>query len=370
MLSRLFEWYRMVDPEPSDDTITKRREAIGALLDTISNQQDDELLVSAIAATINGFDGVDQESPIVKATVSAIRNHQPAFPEDLSENALAVRACCTIALGEILDRDKEAQYDDALLVATLITSANGVRPAAKERYLRNAIEELESAARKVLEKAAQTRRRRNSIALDELDGLEATSLPGDVKDFWKVLYPTLKGVFVEIQEQATADREELQVLWWLYRGFSDTAQLKKLTELDSSAAALGCGAELGDIVVCPPAAGICQIVRRAAQEGRKKQDLIPRSLTHVASKWASSTLSALLPTQDIVTQLIQSHPTLLPLSWLSKRIHESGKDDVWEAEFRSKTGIPPDHACSPAEWAAQAFHEKIAQRVYQATNKG
>src|SRR6266446_2070529 len=144
MLSRTFEWYRIVNPRPSSQTIDNRKAAAQDIVKAIDEAEDWHLLLGCAAGVVAGFEKrFAQDSPVVQCLVGAIREHESAFPQDLSENALALRACAAIALGEIVVRHgDQAPPDDAVQIASVLRSGLGVRPAQKGKYLRQLLDEL------------------------------------------------------------------------------------------------------------------------------------------------------------------------------------------------------------------------------------
>lgn len=363
MLKKMFEWYRIVNPNPDDTILEKRKLAVTELIKRLSESEDYNLLIACTSGVANGFEtNFKQESEIVEAVVGLIREHQPAFPVDLSENALELRACCAIALGEILtqneNQDKVAR-EDAELVASLFVSAIGIRPKITQKYLRVVIQALEQISFGVLESIAQDRRQRTAI---NYDGLDKVPPNANIPAFWDGLRPILKSYFSLIDRQNAADREELDVLWWLYNGFSEIVN-QPLIALSPAIAAICCGAEIADKVLLPPLESVRQMVLQATERGRKRSALVAVPLTEIAAEWKEKILSTLIPTNTGPQEIIKRFPPLFPLSWLCSRLQESQGSPGWSQEFKLKTGIPASQSCEPGKIAMQAFNERIAQRV-------
>ena len=169
MLKNLYEWYRIVTPKPDDDTIRHRQASIPELLDCLGRPENSELLIGCAAAASNGFsERLDQSSPLVSTLVEVIRHHQPAFPADLSENAIDLRACCAVALGEMLCQPDAASRREPVVVASLLLSAISLRPVSSERYLKAVLEGLQGLASELLERAALLRRSPAPLPVDRL----------------------------------------------------------------------------------------------------------------------------------------------------------------------------------------------------------
>ena|ERR1043165_9403800 len=176
MLTKLFEWYRVVNSDPKDETIAKRTAAAQDLLGKLDAASDFKLLTACVAGVVNGFGSVfDQKSDIVVVCVECIRKHQPAFPEGLSENALELRVLCSVAIGEILSRSLQPKSkidNDSLLAASLIFAALPVRAVIKTKHLQTILDELNGLADKVLQHCSLSRRKRTTLSFDELDAAD------------------------------------------------------------------------------------------------------------------------------------------------------------------------------------------------------
>lgn len=387
MLKRLFEWYRLVSPTPDDTLVERRTGAVKDLLGKLSNATDYKLLIDCTAAAANGLGAFDQSSQLVRSVVECIRNHQPAFPQDLSENALDLRACCAVAVGELLTRYQSGdgvRDKDARLAAVLIVPAFGLRSRLKQKYLQATLDELHAAAVATLQRAAVAKRERQGVNLKKLEGIKVAAVntaaattpktPVAATDedidkkltaLWKKLLPALKESFASVERQAAADREELEVLWWLYNGVSEGLD-QPLSALKPGTAAVCCGVEVADRLVVPPLASVRQMVAHGTDKNRTSDDTSAKSLEELVGQWEREVAGLLMPADTELQRDVRRHPALLPLSWLSLRLHEGNHAAGWNQEFEMKTGAALSDTHKPAELAVQAFNERVAQRLYTA----
>ncbi len=360
MLSKAFEWYRIVNVRPTSQTIDNRIAAAREVIKAIDEEESRNLALGCVAGVVAGFEAkFPQDSPVVQSLVGAVRAHESAFPQDLSENALELRWCAAVALGEIMVRNGDQATDTtALLVASVLRSGLGARPSPRGKYLKQLLVELDSAAAKALAFAALSRRRR-PVTLGQ--GFGQLQEPTEPLAAWKSLVPALKAAMKEIAEQSAIDREELNVLWWMFSGASNTG--RPIANMPSGAAALCCGAELGGQCLIPPTSGLEAMVRRAYETGRSPKEMTDRSIEELAVDWDPEPLDVLVPDED-ARRLAQTYPSLFPLSWLCDRLLASKGATGWADEFERMTDIPRNHARPPADWAIQAFRERVACRVY------
>jgi hypothetical protein len=363
MLKRLFEWYRVVNPNPNDETLEKRKASALALLEHLTKASDYDLLFPCIAGIANGFDSkLHQDSEIVKLAVEAIREHQPAFPQDLSENALELRMLCATTIGEILSlRLQKGIGSDtsSALIASLITSALSIRPLPAEKHLNAVLKELGGLAKDVSERDSLERRNRPGFSFENFNKVQTTALAA----FWTALLPEIQNCVQHLQQQADVDREELDVLWWMYTGISLTTE-SAIDDLEPGAISLCCGAELANLVVTPPTRSSRQMVSRVIRDHRKKNTAPQISLKQLAADWKPELWALLTPNEGKLKTMIQTYPVLFPLSWICIRLHESQGTSVWGEELNKKTGIPEKRELSFEDWGIQVFNERITQRTY------
>lgn len=363
MLIRAFEWYRLVNVQPTSQTIDNRAAAARNIMSAIDEAEDWHLALGCAVGVVAGFEGnFTQDSPVVQSLIRAIRAHESAFPQDLSENALELRVCAAVALGEIMVRNGDQAPDtSALLIASVLRSGLGARPSPSSRHLKQMLDELDGAAAKVLVSGAFSRRRR-LVALAEgfekLQELTPTELPAA----WKSLVPALTAAMRESAQHSEIDREELNVLWWMFSGVSSTTG-RLIAKMPSGAAVLCCGAELGDQCLVPPTLGLEAMVQRAYETGRKPSEMTDRNIEELAADWDPELPNVLVPNED-ARRLAQTYPSLFPLSWLCDRLLASKGPTGWTVEFERLTDIPTNHTLLPANWAIQAFRERVAHRVH------
>jgi hypothetical protein len=303
-----------------------------------------------------------QESPVIGMVIKAVKDQDAAFPEDLKENAVELRAVAAIVVGELLTRNREAQSGkDEILTALSIRSALSLRPQSKDKAIRWALDTLLFASDQLLQSAALQQRTRTTRALQTVSKIKETT-PPVATDLWTVVVPAFKSALQEVVAQTAIDREELEALWWLFTAYSELEQ-KSLAELSPSGAAFCSGIELARRALLPPPLSMTAMVKRATESGRKATALGPLSLQDALKDWSDKMLNALSPADGSTDEAVSQYPALLPLSWACRRLRERTGTGKLGKEFTAATGIPLDHSNSPAEWGSQVFREKILLRV-------
>lgn len=357
MLSKTFEWHRIVDPKPSRETIDHRAAAARDLVKVLNESSDWDLILDAVSGTVSGFEsGFAQDASIVQAIVGAIRTHDSAFPQSLSENAMELRAMAATALGELMLVEEEVPDQNAIGIASLLRCGKFLRPASSDKYLREMLEELGTASAKVFQIAGEARRGYSGRVQTSA---KAETEPSDLPTALAAIQ-SLRKTVKELIRQSTIDREELNVLWWMFGGSSRTSRTL-LEDLPAGAAAITCGGELGTMCLVPHSASIEAMVRRAFLANR---GTIPdQTIEAIASEWTPAAQTALVPDDDAKESAL-AHPTLFPLSWLAARLLASKGTSGWVAEFEEKTKLSASTVYPLTSIALQALIERSAQRFY------
>jgi hypothetical protein len=361
MLNKTLEFIRIADAQPADDKVRKRTESAQDLLAPLKENRD--VLLNFVQGIVAGFGTAPftQDSSAVVQLIKIIKEHDATLPHDLTENALEIRAIAGVAVGELLThRADSTPTHDAVLAALSFRAALSLRPAAPEKHIRWMLDTLLKASDDVLQDAATLRRKRGAPALQRLAVIEESA---PTTDLWSVVVPAVKAALQEGTAQTAIDREEIEILWWMFAAYSKV-EGKPLAGLAPVAAAFCSGIELADRALLPPSLTTVAMVRRATESGRKASTLNPISMQDSVKSWSQAMATALAPVHGRVTDWTTRYPALLPISWACRRLreHKDGSQTLGN-EFTAATGIPLNHPQSPAEWGAQVFRERILQRV-------
>jgi len=365
MLNKTLEFLRIADLQPSDEKVRKRRESAADLVAQLASKTNRGILLALLQGTVAGFDGslLTQESTAVVLLMKVIKDRDATLPHDLKENAIDLRSVAAIALGELLITQSEGSPTaEAILVALSMRSALSSRPAASDKYIRWMLDTLLEASDKVLQLAAQLRRERSTLALQQLDELKEPAEAAEGSKIWDIVLPVVKSALLEVSAQEAVGREELETLWWMFTAYSEIEQ-KPLADLSPLAAAFCSGVELAKRALLPPSPSAVAMVKRVVESGRKPATLGAISLQDAAADWSESMISALSPVDGSTDDVVSHYPSLLPISWSCHRLRQCKDKPKLGKEVTATTGIPLSHSQSPANWGAQVFREKILQRV-------
>jgi hypothetical protein len=362
MQNKAFEWLRAANLKPDNQAVELRQRIVADALAYLDAEADARLLVEFVTAACAGCkDRFAPDAPFITKLVEITRKHQAAFPADLAENGLDLQVTCAIVIGELLTRSKKSSPSMTAAAASLVVSTLGLRSSASGKYTLEFLSDLLIASRQYLDKRSASVRMREEPDVDEL---EAVVAPADATEFWKLLAPKLSSVLSSLNENAKADREELEVLWWFYNRHSKRLS-KPIADLSLGQAALVTAIEVADCVILPPHGGVITMINEAIATGRKKTDLTARTLEALAAEWASPVEAFLLPSDEQIEGVTGDCPAAFPLTWTCRRLKESAHSSAWKDEFATKTGVSATLSLSPTALASQVFHERIAQRLLE-----
>lgn len=358
MLSRAFEWYRVVNAQPSSEVLDRRITAVNAMTKSLDATEDWNTLFDLAQGVVAGYETrYRTDSPIIISLVEAVRGSESAFPQELGENALELRALSAIVLGELMNRNSPEHDQQATLIAWCVRSGLALRPAARARYLNQLLTELGQLATDVISNAARARRRRGN---PQLQRFEKLTEPADIAGVWKTV-SAMRSSLREMQAQSLMDREELNLAWWLLARHSTRAG-KPLAELPGGAAAFCCAAEVAELVLMPPALAGEGVVRRALSESLR--DDRQGTLEAVAADLTAAGLSA-SPVDSSARSLWETYPALFPVTW-KLDANDSAAAKSAKA-YEEATGLKAPAARRLSTWAVQMFDETVLHRLYAAS---
>jgi hypothetical protein len=362
MLASAFEWERLIHLNPTDEMVTRRKAIVASVLTSFDSEQDVDEVFRLVSAAITGL------SPDIAADVEygqvltdVTKDHHAAFPSLLSENALDLQLTACLAVGELLMRrgGKQVWMEPQTAVASVCVSSAGLSPNGKGLHLTGVQDALLAASRDRLTRAAAKVRTRPEYDSAELDELAPS---GDVAAFWGQLKPFLESAFETLTRVSAIDRDELEVLWWLYNDRSLVFG-KALSEMAAYDVAFAAPIELVNRALCPAPSSLTNIVLGHVARGSGKPSNGRKALKSVIGAWSVEIIRSLLPKEEDVQTLVSTCPKVLPLTWIAGKIADSGVITGWEKEFASRTGLNANLKISPDEFANQVFAERTAQRL-------
>lgn len=358
MLSKVFEWSRIVHPAPEDDFVTKRTAVVAALVEAFSTDSGRMIDCACIAAA-----GVTarfaQDTPIISEVIAAIRKEQPATPEAIGENEMNVRSCCALVVGEIAERQRKKGGNSAncdAMVAVVFAALANRRPPT-EKHLREMQGDLMEICKNAAKSAAEYRRQRWSLARHINNIKEAADIPA----FWTEAKKQFLHLANSIDANEKVTREELDTLWWAFNGTS-TGTERSFADMPAGLVALDGASELSKLVLMPPLPNTPFLLSRVLKMGRRPEDLEEQSLRDILGHWDKAAAERYVTDDENVAALVLGNPAVFPISWVCHRMAE---DNSFLSDMKKATGWDLAGKIRPDRLAFQIFQEKIAQQLYE-----
>ncbi|WP_455806192.1 GTPase-associated system all-helical protein GASH [Pseudomonas fluorescens] len=276
---------RIIDPAPSDDFVSKREAASKALRAKFLKVRNvEELLKLGSNLALGCFGEVEVSKDIVDSISSALVKESPAFIAD--ERPQEVKVIGLLALLDAINSGGAAErWAVADVLAVAVWSSLSFIPVQDEPKLEALrCEAIETARKRTLRTAVSSRVRTEVPDTDKLI-IEpgATSLPQNLGE-----------AIAALRRNASLDREELDLLWWVIADGSDIFQ-KPLSMLSSVTRSVVTGFEIGSMLRRLPSQAHNHLVQRKSEEAESLSlnDLIAglgEDRLKIASQFAKETL--------------------------------------------------------------------------------
>jgi len=363
MLEKTFEWEKLVHPKPTDAMVTTRQAIVGSVISAFDTDTDIESACDLVGASLTGLNAkITSDVEYASYLAETTREHRAAFPSDLAENAQDLQLTASIAVGELLARKPaEGRWQDPIVaLAALVVATPQLRTVADGRHLANIQKHLLAESSAILVRRAKRVRIRPQFAADPFAEF---SPPSEVAGFWKSFRPILQKTLQTLASASEIDREELEVLWWIYNGTSMTMS-KPFSELSPYEAAFAASLELTDRAMCPAHASLKSVAHGLVTRVDKKTST-GKTLKAIVSECSNDLMAALVPKSSEVNPIVQHCPKLLPLTWVAMKVTDAGVAKGWESEFELRTGLRASLKLTPATIVEQIWAERTAQRLLQ-----
>lgn len=350
MLGQIADHSRIVNPTPTDGFVQQRRAAVEKLISEESITV--EVLESFVEFAVFGVPNTrsKRHETATNALIAAIQDAQPSFAADVDANQLDLRLVSSVVIGERLRAEPTDDWN--VYLASLIISALLLQPLPQQLYIARLLQDLVGLAKVSLGDTSKQQRERQpwpKKAQVEITGADIPALARSAKTAFEVLLNA-------VASNANADREELDVLWWVF-GRRSARTGETFESMAEGERALVAAIELSDRMLMPPIPTAQQLL------GSLVSDDTRISLAQLVEQASKDTLTELTKKKAGVATVLDSNPALLPLTSLATRLLASDLSPGWQPEFKKKTKLKANAPVALGDWARQAFAECVAQRL-------
>ena len=228
---------RIFEPDPSDDFVSKRAEAIKELRTRFLRQKNVRKLMNLASEAL----GVFQDPPVVPgsyvgAIEGAIKKQSESFVRDGRDLEMSVCAMIAVVHAIQVGGKVDAGWAVADVMATALWSGASFLPASPEPKLEELRSQAIAAAKqRILESSLDTRIRHEVSDFGQF---------GDERLDAEAFRAATAGSIDALRYNAALDREELDILWWVLADSSIVLE-KPLASLSPETRAIATGIELG-----------------------------------------------------------------------------------------------------------------------------
>lgn len=359
MISKTFEWYRIVSPTPSSQAVEARTKAAVELIAGIF-EQDPHVVFALSQGVVCEFESVPSQAATIEWLLRTLKQKDPAVSENLSENQLELRCIAAITLGELLFRAREDPNKMATVAAAAFVSSMNIRPLPNQRYLRAMLEDLSRLAFGLLEDTADAHRKRTVVSRLQDQQLTIADLPAGQKAILQ-----LENQIAALEQNAIMDREEISLFWFMATGFSSTKG-KVFSGLPVSIAAVHAALDIGRSLLAPAPLNCFEILTAVVEAKRKPEDCQAVPLKEQLAHWTSEEWGAISGVDSLEAQLSSKFPVVFPMTWIANRMREVQSLPNW-TECKKMTHLRGEAKLSASALARQVLCEKIAVSLSRET---
>ena len=350
MIEKTFEWYRIVSPTPSSESVAARVKAATDLTAALP-KQDPKTILALVQGITWQFSGSPDEANTIEWLLRTLKQHDPAVSENLLENELELRCIAAITLGELLHQSKCDPNEFATVAAAAFISAMNMRPLPEQKYLCAMIQCLSGLALNVIETAADSLRERVNLTTLTDEKLNVPDLPTA-----QGLISQLQNQIRMLEENAILDREEISLFWFIATGYSKTQNMA-FSDLPASIATVHAALELYQALSIPSSSNSFEVLTEIVQRKRTAKSLKTIPLREHIAKWSRDEWDAIVAPASLEPDLASKYPVVFPIIWIANRMRESQATPDW-TEFSRITHLEGDAELSASQLGCQLLKEK------------
>jgi hypothetical protein len=232
-----------VVPEPTDEFVRQRDAVMSALATDEMMRRHAYAWLELVCIGLQ-LENESATPDSIPELVRVIREQQPSFPSNPLERLLDLRVTGAAALIQYLKEPPENEGAHREVVAAIVIAATFQRRLASEPRYAAVVQRLRVAAQGFLDNQAVALRERRELPTFEVKG-------GDHDAVAAAATAALRKLSAIVSENMLVDREELQLLWWVFGRHSSSLR-KPFTELVPGDAAFASAVEVGKSVLLPP----------------------------------------------------------------------------------------------------------------------
>lgn len=354
------DWYRRVDIEPTGETLKLRWEGIEKFLAELEDKYELINLIPVFFGNLSGNKNLEKFR-------EAIQFVDPAFQMRGNDEELKVLSGATLANFIETNRSDESSF---LSIALCCYDLVGLRGNASLRDV------VDAARKNTTDKAIEVRKVKDVSQLKtplnintEITNIKASTeasnfpqaLPSietsltKINASYKQLTKYIEDTFVSQKENLQLQREESNILWWLFGGYSKDLNMP-FSKIEPSVVPLLAGKELGDLTIKIPGpigaeAFLDKILKDLAIKCPSEINL-KKAVNNTSREWREKLIPAGF---EEIEDFCPVHLAIV------KSLETDGADD-WIPSYQKKCALNVTTPISSIALAYQVYLERLLVR--------
>ncbi len=345
----LADIYALVEIKADHEKIERRNKALSSAVTQIAKDGVKPLAQLGVLV-LGGTPGDD-----VGWFVQAVHVEDQAFSVVSNEFELQVLALALLGLvlqqSETLRKQKNLQT--AVRVAAVLTY--GIHPQIQHRkihpgFQKVALEMCQDAATLLETQARDLRNRSASTTLAKVDPSLPAATDATFPEAVKKALNDLHGAFAQtistMRRESMADREELDILWWLQTGFSKRIE-KPLSEVDANLAWAEIAEDAAALVNIPPALATIPVIETVIRR------FVPKPEENLK---AGDLVGVKLEKPTVALAIAGDYPRLFPSLTATQGV-------LNQAAWTDQTGLRGSTKLTIIDWALWHYKQRALERI-------
>lgn len=257
------KYIKIFNTSPDDTYVSKRVTAINAIETAIKKKTLTNDIIGFANQLIIALETPSNSSVVINdVAVAALKKSSTSFVAD--EEQLQMLTCTLLATLQFLEKAKGYKHiasPEFILAIALWSGLSFQKPIAKKERLEALRSELLTTAAKMVEDVSLTSRDRKKTVL-------RTPLTVPSPDTFGAFIPMVESTYGNLidamRTNAHLDREEIDILWWVIGGWSNTCRVQ-ISNLNPVQTAMVAAFEIGGLLKRFPANAHTHLACRGVQ---------------------------------------------------------------------------------------------------------
>jgi hypothetical protein len=328
------DWYRLTKIEPTEEELIKRWKGI----ETFFEKRDP---ISELEIVRLYYGRSPKDPGFLERYQKIFKQQDETFP--MRKNDLIVRVLAGASVVFCIQNVKDSA--DKVALATVCHNYQGLLG-------KNPLPDIIEIARRHIEVQSLQNRSRHVLPQITIPDISGNIPPEKLSSVIVNILTSTNNTISELNRYLKIEREESNVLWWLFAEYSNDLN-RRMAELDTSVVPLVAGKELADLTCITPGlfsaeAFLGKIVNAVATKTHKTS--LRLAVNNAPAEWKEKWI------QERNPKMVED---LCPVHYAITKSLEFQDPESWVPVFDKNTAIKADHKITPTKLALQVYQESL-----------